>query len=95
MKGMKRYILLILLLFPMLYSKAQDPHFSQYFVSPLSLNPAYTGFFEGPHRLAINYRNQWLGAGEPFNTGTISFESRLLKGKLANKNVWGLGVMGI
>ncbi len=92
---MKRYLVLLLILIMGGSIFGQDPHFSQYFTSPLTLNPAYTGFFEGPHRLAVNYRNQWLGAGEPFSTGTISFESRLLKGKLANKNVWGIGVMGI
>ncbi len=27
--------------------KAQDPHFSQFFASPLTLNPAFTGKFNG------------------------------------------------
>ena len=31
---------------------AQDPHFSQFFSSPLTLNPAFTGKFNGSWRLA-------------------------------------------
>lgn len=33
---------------------AQDPHFSQYFASPLTLNPAYTGKFNG-FEISISY----------------------------------------
>ncbi|MES1226414.1 MAG: type IX secretion system membrane protein PorP/SprF, partial [Bacteroidota bacterium] len=38
---------------------AQDPNFSQFFASPLTLNPALTGKFDGVYRVAGNYRNQW------------------------------------
>ena len=38
----------------------QDLHFSQFFNSPLSTNPANTGFIpDGDYRIGINYRNQW------------------------------------
>jgi len=41
-------------------SSAQDLHFSQFFNSPLTTNPANTGFIpDGDYRLGINYRNQW------------------------------------
>jgi len=36
---------------------AQDPHFSQFFASPLTLNPAFTGKFSGNYRIAGNHRN--------------------------------------
>jgi len=54
-------LLLTLLLFPGIVSVslAQDPNFSQFFASPLTLNPALTGKFDGNFRLAGNYRNQW------------------------------------
>ncbi|HEY0730959.1 MAG TPA: type IX secretion system membrane protein PorP/SprF, partial [Chitinophagaceae bacterium] len=39
---------------------AQDLHFSQFFNSPLTTNPANTGFIpDGDYRIGINYRNQW------------------------------------
>lgn len=39
---------------------SQDLHLSQWFNSPLSVNPANTGFIpDADYRLGINYRNQW------------------------------------
>jgi type IX secretion system PorP/SprF family membrane protein len=75
-------------------AKAQDPHFSQFFSSPLSLNPAFTGYFEGMHRLGVNFRHQWIGAGEPFTTATVGFDTHF--STLGEKdNIIGLGVMAI
>lgn len=65
---MKRYLTLIFLLLTAIASFAQDPHFSQYFASPLSLNPACTGFFDGDLRLAVNERRQWYNVGSGYNT---------------------------
>lgn len=42
--------------------KAQDPHFSQFYASPLTLNPALAGTSAGNYRVAVNYRDQWRGA---------------------------------
>ncbi len=33
---------------------AQDPNFSQFFSSPLTLNPALTGKFDGSYRIALS-----------------------------------------
>lgn len=43
-------------------------HFSQYYFSPLSLNPANTGNFKGDYRLFGNYRTQWRNLDKGFNT---------------------------
>ena len=48
--------------------KAQDVHFSQYYFSPLSLNPANTGNFNGDYRLFANYRSQWRALDKGYNT---------------------------
>lgn len=50
--------------------KAQDVHFSQNYATPLYLNPAMTGLFQGDLRLAAVYRNQWNSVmpGVPFRT---------------------------
>ncbi|MBS1621587.1 MAG: PorP/SprF family type IX secretion system membrane protein [Bacteroidetes bacterium] len=43
-----------------LSSYSQDLHFSQFFNSPLTTNPANTGFIpDGDYRIGVNYRNQW------------------------------------
>jgi len=56
---------------------AQDVHFSQYFFSPLTLNPAHTGNFKADYRGFLNFRSQWKELGEPYETysagGDINF----------------------
>src|SRR5580692_4619536 len=54
-----------------LSSKAQDVHFSQIFESPLTLNPALGGAFNGNFCAEANYRSQWgavAGPGLGYNT---------------------------
>ncbi len=50
---------------------AQDVHFSQYYFSPLSLNPANTGNFKGDWRLFGNYRSQWRDISKAYNTYSV------------------------
>ena len=38
---------------------AQDRHFSQFFNSPIQLNPALAGVIDGTYRVNLNYRDQW------------------------------------
>jgi len=73
---------------------AQDPHFSQFYSSPLTLNPAFTGKFDGNFRLAANYRNQWPTIDHAYETGTASVDFPLLKNKISYRDTWGLGFMG-
>ena len=47
---------------------SQDIHFSNWQMSPLNLNPAQTGLFEGDGRLIFNYRTQWRSVQVPYNT---------------------------
>lgn len=49
---------------------SQDLHFSQYFNSPLLVNPANTGFSpDVDWRLGVNYRNQWASlTNNPYKT---------------------------
>ena len=56
--GKMKICLLVFSLFLLGKASAQDPHFSQFFSSPLTLNPAFTGKFFGTYRVAGNYRNQ-------------------------------------
>lgn len=90
-----RYIFLVVLVFSTQWLKAQDPHFSQYFSAPLTLNPAATGAFEGNHRIVANMRQQSLGAGTLFNTGTLSLDSKLIPGKIDEWDDWGVGIMAL
>ena len=40
---------------------AQDPQFSQFYASPVNLNPALTGGFAAKYRVSAIYRDQWRG----------------------------------
>jgi type IX secretion system PorP/SprF family membrane protein len=51
--------------------KAQDPQFSQYYASPLYLNPGFTGSNHEP-RLAFNSRVQWTALPQAFTTFAAS-----------------------
>jgi type IX secretion system PorP/SprF family membrane protein len=50
------------------FAKAQDVHFSQYYLSPLSMNPANTGNYKGDYRFFGNYRSQWKEISKAYNT---------------------------
>ncbi len=75
-------------------ASAQDPHFSQFFSSPLTLNPAFTGKFFGSFRVAGNYRNQWPSINNAYTTATASIDFHVLQDKIANNDTWGLGLVG-
>ena len=69
-------------------ANAQDIHFSQYYHSPLTLNPAMTGIIDGDYRFVLNYRNQWRSVMNytlpdnrtsyvPFKTISLSYDMHL------------------
>jgi type IX secretion system PorP/SprF family membrane protein len=63
--------------------KAQDIHFSQFYLSPLNLNPAMTGVMNCNIRLMANYRNQWASVlrSNAFNTYSFSYDQRIPVGR--------------
>jgi len=73
---------------------AQDPNFSQFFASPLTLNPALTGKFDGVYRVAGNYRNQWPTINNAFTTYTASFDAGILKSRIPEYDQFGIGILG-
>jgi type IX secretion system PorP/SprF family membrane protein len=56
---MVRYLLLSVFLLVASLARGQDARFTQFYASPLTLNPAFTGLFPGRFRMAINHRSQW------------------------------------
>ncbi len=73
---------------------AQDPHFSQFFSSPMTLNPAFTGKFDGDFRFAANYRNQWPTINRAYETATASIDFHVLKNRIPYNDIWGVGLAG-
>jgi len=72
---------------------AQDFHFSRFFASPLSLNPATTGGVNGDWRVVAIFRSQWGWSStiSAFQTFGASYDIAVMKGKLPRKDFIGLG----
>ncbi len=87
-------IILLIMMSPRLYS--QDPSFSQFFSSPLNINPALTGNINGDWRVISNFRDQWIGPASPYTTGTVSYDRKVLQHKMPGvpeENIMGVGAM--
>lgn len=70
--------------------KAQDVHFSQFYMAPLFMNPALAG---AEHNLEaiLNYKNQWQSVSEPFRTYAFAYDMRISKSK-NKKGFWAAGI---
>ena len=87
---MKKLLFSIFTLLGTMSLYAQDPHFSQYDLTPSMISPALAG---ANHDIQANtaYRNQWNSVGYAFQTTYMSAEVRLISGKRIPKGFWGLG----
>ncbi|MBL7968093.1 MAG: PorP/SprF family type IX secretion system membrane protein [Prolixibacteraceae bacterium] len=57
---------------------AQDVYFSQFFMNPVYMNPAYAGTMKVP-RAGVQYRNQWPAMNNAYTTYFASFDTYLPK----------------
>lgn len=83
MKRLRLLLLLCAIGLTSLSLSAQDIHFSQFYLSPLNLNPALTGVMNCNVRLTANYRSQWgsvLG-NNAFKTYNVSYDQRIAVGR--------------
>jgi len=94
---MKQRILLSCFVIALKCAQGQDPAFSQFFSSPLNINPALTAKINADWRVISNFRDQWIGPASPYTTGTISYDRKILQHKIPNvheeKNTLGVGGM--
>lgn len=75
-------------------AKAQDLHFSQWWNSPLTTNPANTGFIpDADYRIGANYRNQWSSVmSVPYKTMSIWGDAQVFRDRI--ESGW-LGLGGV
>ncbi len=71
---------------------AQDIHYSQFYLSPINLNPALSGVFNGDMRFAANYRSQWSSVPVPYTTTSGSFDGKIAPRKLGD-NILGASLL--
>ncbi len=78
-----RIILRLLFVLLPLGAFYQDIHFSQFYMSPLNLNPALTGVMNCKMRFVANYRNQWAPVlkSKAYNTFNMSFDQKIPVGR--------------
>lgn len=55
---------------------AQDIHYSQFNSASVYQNPGNTGLFDGDHRLAANFRNQYKVVTVGYNSTTMAGDTR-------------------
>ncbi len=90
----KTLLLTILVSLYHLYATAQDPHFSQFYASPLTLNPAFAGKFDGTFRIAGIHRNQWPSINRAFVTTSVAVDFPIMQNHIGVNDTWGVGLMG-
>ena len=90
----KALVVLILITAAFFTSSAQDIKFSQFYNSPMNLNPALTGKLNSYYRIAVNYRNQYarISTPSPYNTFSVSGDAGFLRDQL-NDNILGAGLL--
>lgn len=85
-------LIIILVIAPAGVVLGQDAHFSQFYGTPLQVNPAQTGVFDGTFRASNNYRSQWSGLGKGYSTMHLSMDAPVGKGELGT-NFFGVGLL--
>ncbi len=88
----KYFALALLLLFH--YIEAQDLHFTQFELTPVHVNPAFTGMFQGSYRIGGVFRDQnapGAGLGDDFRTPHFFMDANFPWG-LRKKDWVGFGI---
>ena len=77
-KHLTRLSLVLFALITFIPSKvsAQDPHFTQFYASPMYLNPAFAGTSRCP-RFIMNFRDQWPGLSGMYVTYMASYDQHV------------------
>lgn len=70
---------------------AQDIHYSQFYSTPLYINPALTGNHECNIRIGLNYRQQASYLPVPFETYSAFGDTRFSPRFLKNRGWFGIG----
>ena len=76
LRTLMMFFILLLFIFIPFFPMAQDIHFSQFMSSPMNMNPAQTGNFNGSYRFIGNGRRQWSSVTIPYQTFGISADAR-------------------
>jgi type IX secretion system PorP/SprF family membrane protein len=59
--------------------KAQDVHYSQFYVNTIALNPAQAGMFDGNVRAIVNYKDQYRSIASPYKTFSLAVDKAFMQ----------------
>lgn len=91
---MRKFSLLLAAVVLSAVSFAQDIHYSQFYSSPLTLNPALTGLNECNYRVGAMYRNQWSSvSADPYQTPSVSFDINNVLQRMIKKGTLSAGAL--
>lgn len=90
---MKKFAVGIVALLAGFNLNAQDLHFGQTAQTPLLINPACAGVYDGWERVIINQRNQWLGSNTKFMTTNVAADINIGKSRMNDRAHFGVGLM--
>jgi type IX secretion system PorP/SprF family membrane protein len=83
---------LFLILGSVISTNAQDIHFSQFYFSPMNLNPALTGVFPQDIRISGIYRKQWQSVPVPYMTFSGAYDTKIFN-KISENGFFGAGII--
>ncbi|MDX1700752.1 MAG: PorP/SprF family type IX secretion system membrane protein [Melioribacteraceae bacterium] len=84
--------LIFLLLFLVKVSTAQDIHYSQFYNSPINVNPALVGIFNGDQRIHASFRDQWRSVPVPWTSFSMAYDQKFYP-KISDKYFISGGVL--
>jgi type IX secretion system PorP/SprF family membrane protein len=92
---MNHILSLFIALFCTISLFGQDKHFSQFYATPIALNPAMSGLMEGRYRIGVNYRDQGRGTLDfPMRTFAGSFDLKFdVPTQSQYKDSYGVGLL--
>lgn len=61
---------------------SQDPVFSQYYIAPIHLNPAFVGVSGNGANVGLNFRMQWIGIPRAYNTFALNYDQYFESSKI-------------
>lgn len=72
-------------------AQATEPIMTQFYNSPLQVNPANAGLFAGRARVISNFKRQWESIGQPFQTISVSTDFQVIR-DLTGADFLGMGI---
>lgn len=88
---MKKIFTLLMLGASTVFAQQAEPLLTQYYNTPLQLNPANAGLFSGKARIVTNYRQQWANVSNPFTTISGSGDFQIAR-NIGRADFIGMGV---